>query len=215
MPPGAKLEHVELFHAQYRLSRPPGRNLTADEATALVVEPGCEVLGEVVDERGRPVARALVQVRWHGERRSRHAAFTGPDGRYHFGDVEADRWDLLVEPEGLAPKVVVVVADPGRPAVNQVVVEAGGSLGGIVVDAAGKPVAGASVGWIVLVDRSGVVQKSSTLGRITNTDADGRFRVDALPPGEVQVTAMESQGEGKAEVVLPVNRSDHVIKLAR
>ncbi len=212
MPPGAKLDWVELFDPRFLTSGRGRPVLTADRITPVVVEPGCTVAGEVVDEAGRPAVGASVQAREGGSRQGRYSAFTDAEGRYRFGNVRAGRWDLLVEPEAGAPRVVAVVADPARPAIQQVVVEAGGSVGGTVVDAAGQPVANEWVGWIELVDGSGRPQESSYLGRFTPTDADGRFRIDHLPAGAVRVTATDSAG-GKAEATLRVGRSDHVLRL--
>jgi len=215
MPPGAELDWIEVRHPSYRLARGEGLVLTAARPTAILVEPGCVVSGEVVDESGRPVAGASVGV---GDRRragGESVVFTGPDGRYRVANVAPGRCDLVVQPEAHAPKIVATVADPARPAIHQVVVEPGGSIGGKVVDAEARPVAGAPVGWITPVDPSGVPQRAydSPFHRMTYTADDGTFRLDSLPPGEFQITVMRPAGGARAEVVVKTNRRDLVVKL--
>lgn len=57
---------------------------------------------------------------------------------------------------------------------------------GMVVDAAGKPVAGA---W---------VWASALKGATTETDADGRFTLTGLPSAPVEIGAYDSDAQGKA-----------------
>ena len=72
---------------------------------------------------------------------------------------------------------LLVVAAAGRAAGGSVAVASGGSITGIVSDPDGRPVADAQV----------LLTQAASVAARVRTGADGRFRVDALPPGPYQV----------------------------
>ena len=94
----------------------------------------------------------------------------------------ANRW--VVVPAGLAVTILVWIA--------YVTTHSHGKLEGSVVDASGKPVAGATV---LLFERGFVTHQEKDR---TTTDASGRFRFEHNPSHSVQLEA-EAAGLGRTD----------------
>lgn len=102
---------------------------------------------------------------------------------------------LLVRPRGaLAPRALEVELLAGEARTITVDLAARGIVAGVVRDAADRPVARAEV-------RHGAY--AGFLSTLARTDADGRFVLDALPLGDVDLQ-VEKKGEGKAKATLRV-----------
>ncbi len=213
LPPGVKLDWFEVQHPQFYLASRGVMSLKADLARDLLVRVGCVVSGEIVDEIGRGVAGASVGIRPSGDSMVRHSIVTEGDGRYRFGNLAPGRYDLIVEPERLAFRTIAVVAEPNRPAINQVVVEAGWRIFGKVVDPEGRPIKDAAVGWPTPIDASGTADLSHSLNRISHTEADGTFQIIGLAPGKYRLRAMVGSPPRRAEVDASVNQADLVITI--
>jgi RNA polymerase sigma factor (sigma-70 family) len=166
--------------------------------------------GRVVDEQDRPVAGARVQVRLEndpkpagGDGRTRYdmwlaegkdAATTGADGRWHIDRVPNDpkvELSLLVShPEYVsderwrqAQKAGGITMAMLRQGTATLTLKRGVVVRGRVTDAAGKPIKDALV-------VQGNDPYFSWLPREFPTDADGRFRLPALAPGETTLTVI-------------------------
>ncbi len=163
---------------------PPGRWRSAGQrcdlrggdrlAERIALPAGGEVRGRVREVAGRPVAGARVAEGFAGGKQ----VATDVEGRFRLEGVAIGAIELFVRQEGtaLAQRRVVVPAD-GSPANVEVVLEAGRSVRGRVVDAAGAPVAGASV----VAEAAGFVGGRQQLDLVRGaTAADGAFELAGL-----------------------------------
>lgn len=171
---------------------PPGRD-RADLGTVLL-EPGAVLEGRVVDDAGTPVADARVDARptdrRMGARRSPMAGGREPvtsdlDGRFRVEDlVRGQRVEVVVKKSGYAEARVPGVTVPPEPPLV-IALEAAATLSGVVVDEDGDPVAGASIGIRAQGGGLGGLGGSFASG---NSDEEGRFTVQNVPPGDLVVT---------------------------
>ncbi len=160
----------------------------------VVLGPSALVAGVVLDEAGVPVADARVTIemtnrRWNDSVDSDaqgHWQVTG----FGAGKIVASAYsrthiatpDLIVPLDGVQPKLDVVLR-----------VEKGATVGGVVVDATGKPVADAHVG-------AGNGQAS--------TDEHGRFLVTGLDPGPTDIR-VDAERFGAPIQHVTLNRGGH------
>lgn len=168
----------------------------AVSATAL----SCRVHGVVRDGGGNPVARAAVL--WNGSRIV--SAETGPDGVYalHVGTGPNSR-PLLVAARGLAPRLVPLEIPAGTTEWPlDVALELGRVARGRVIDAAGNPVAGASV--------------TTSIGHAFEavTDVDGRFELAALPARATLGIEADAGLRGRGSTIWSTNGGEIEIVLA-
>jgi protocatechuate 3,4-dioxygenase beta subunit len=154
--------------------------------------PAATLEGEVVDEQGRPLQEAqmqLLQARTsvHDEATmlvyqsdARSPLATGAEGLFRFERLRAGlRFDLFVSHPGHPASYVSGVEVP-RQEPLRIVLQTGRTLTGRVVDDAGRPVPGASVHRI----RSMEAQRE-----LERTDAEGRFELRLLKPGPLAFAA--------------------------
>jgi RNA polymerase sigma factor (sigma-70 family) len=178
------------------------------ELRIALADAGGTVAGRVTDPAGEPVAGALVRI---GEDESSHGILTLPDGaaaqRSTFVEVATDA-EGAFRAVGVATGdhlVIVRAADlapwTGRCAVAayaetplEVRLAPGARCSGTVRDGAGAPVRGAEVE---------VGRWDSLLAFRARSAADGTYRLDGLPPGEVGIAA-EHEKHGKAAATLQV-----------
>ena len=155
--------------------------------------------GQVVDERGSPIAGAHVTVWAQGGSREtdalRHRATTDPQGRYRLRDIPHRAIDgmpmpvrLTVTRDGFAgtvsPTLALTERDPEKPVfVEPIRLERGVSLRGQVLDHRGQPVAGAMIRTNQPLLPGGSGGTPSTV----QTDKDGRFVIDGVRRGVVQL----------------------------
>lgn len=167
----------------------------------LVLVRGAAVEGEVRSRGGRDsIEGADVTLT---ARVGVYRARTDAEGSYHFRDVPPGPARLTVSHAGHAPRELEVeVPEPVRDRaakLARVVLEEGGSVEGRVLDARGDPVPGARVaaGAVPAYTPAGALPRG-----VVATDADGHFRLNDLPPGEVALEAyLPSKGRGRDEAV--------------
>jgi len=167
---------------------------------------GSRLMRRVLDESGRPIAGAAVSAgldaaseagppsvyQKPGQNYSAGAT-TGADGRYVLPALTKETYSVAIRPpEGrrLAPSVLrgVNAADGEDVPLQDVTLQAGGRLIGVVTGADGKPVAGAEASLHVpTAGRFGVT-------RTATTDAAGRFVFADLPTGRYDVTIRPASG---------------------
>lgn len=188
-----------------RLDREPGP-LDLGE---IVLDPGVELAGRVLDGRGRPAAGAEVQAHPAGRRR-----FVPP-------------WSRAVEPDSDVPRVVAdELGDfviPDRRAGERLTLEATltgsgrghlaevllptaepvtvrlqpiGRVSGRVLDERGGGVAEATVFAVHSIEETTASGGGSARMSLppTTADADGGFELDELPAGKLDLTARASDG---------------------
>lgn len=137
-------------------------------------------VGRVVDVLGEPVPAARIEL----VRDDRVAAATATDGEgvYRLGRVPAAGGDLHVSAPGKT-RVVLPWRGPTTPRTRHVTLMDGGVLSGTVVDAAGRPLAGATV-----------AVASRVHSQCTTTDAAGRFELGGVPLHRVELRAFCERG---------------------
>lgn len=205
LPVNLEVSHPDHLSASLKHLAPT----SGDTPLVIRMKPGAEVGGIVVDEQGRGVFGAWVELRRpSGGPGITSSIHTDDKGRYRFRNVAPGRWNLVVEPEKLAPVMVPIVADLARPVENQVVLPPGSNIRGKVVDAEGRAVANAAVGWIESLDGDAFV-----LNRMTRTAADGTFKIGPLPPGEFRLTGLAESPRRMGKVTAKANQVDALIRL--
>ncbi len=174
---------------------------------------GASVRGRVADPGGKPLAGATVQAQsFHPNRGfvQSETALTGPDGTYRidnlnpgkaFVSARLEGWhqpefprDLWQAMQGgkLPESCTAEVPEEGE-AVRDLVLAAGGTVEGVVVGPDGAPAAGIGVS----VSTKGEGQGGG--GTASPTDAEGRFRVAGVVPGEALVVhAGDAKGRSGA-----------------
>ena len=172
----------------------PGMGMARRKADAgaagvdFVLAPAGSITGTVVDEGGKPVDGFRVSARPTGRQATsggRSDTFGAADGRFSLEDVSEGEYVLDVNAPDRAPAAVSgIKVAAGRTAdVGTVRLSAGGTVRGLVVDAASAPVMGASV----TVSGPGRGFMRPTVP--ATTDPGGAFELRGVEPGTVQVMA--------------------------
>jgi protocatechuate 3,4-dioxygenase beta subunit len=151
------------------------------------------VSGRVSLKNGDSVPDATVSLESYGyTRQSPNPKKTQPDGTFRF-DVEPNtNLNVKATAEGYANawSDLVNIADDSVTGVV-ILMETGGTLAGVVVDPAGKPVLGADVGASVPPEE-GKAPEGNRFWE-TKSDADGKFVFFNLPSGEIVLNAAHAQ----------------------
>lgn len=196
--PGAALR-IDVFDAY-------GESLARQDAVApesgtfdvtLGAPPSRVLAGRVVDEAGRAIEGASVTARsvraddalaWSGGWRSGVAS--DGDGRFELRGAAAAALAVVVDAPGRAPWARASVA-PGDGSLRVVLARAA-RLRVTLLDARGEP---AAIEWLQAVPVAGDPLAGLVRGfDVSEGDAPGRWVVEGLPPGEVDLVA----GEGDA-----------------
>ena len=156
---------------------------------------GFAVEGVVVDREGRPVAGATVWLGLGGPLGAGTAAAeTAGDGTFRLRDM-CSPCEIGARAPGHAPSVTAMPSGaPGSVQRLKLALRGPGAVvSGRVVDPEGAPVAGALV-QVGPADIKMEFDETSLVGYqlrgvVVESDADGRFRVDGVRPGEIPVQA--------------------------
>jgi hypothetical protein len=146
--------------------------------------------GRVVDDRGEALRMFRVEARSVaalGAERPRDViardSFLSPDGRFVLDGLHAGRWDVVASALGHVSPVGRRVDVPADPAFELRLVRRA-HLSGVVVDARGRPIAGAKVTLASLPQGPSLAPDSDA----ATSAADGRFLLETAP-GAVTVRA--------------------------
>jgi len=183
---------VFVFHPDYKPFRQemvlePGAN-----HLDVIFEAGVEVAGRVVDERRAPVAGARVALRSLALReRQEYQGRTGIDGAFRISPVSRGHYRLYAESEGYSPAEArenLEVADESLDGI-EVVLEAGGAIVGQVV--------GLKPEELAQVEVEAHSEDSGSVSAVI--DAEGRYEVRHLRPGDYLVRASLAAGQRQAQ----------------
>ena len=134
--------HVTVNHADFKAER---RSLSRSEfglepdqepSAKIPLSRGITVVGKVTDERGNPIANALVRTRFTNEDR---ATTTGRDGTYFLSGCEPRMMRIVVSAKGRAMELQNVCVEPEMPPVD-FILKPGGHIRVVVLDESGKPI---------------------------------------------------------------------------
>ncbi len=185
------------------------------------LQPRLAASGMVVDEAGRPVAGARLEASYLPDRlqavkgytvyRSGGFARSAPSGRFRLAGLLAGvAYEMRIDREGFAPaRLELPAREAGKPVADlRIVLRAGRTLFGTVVDAGRRPVAGARVNlraaaptslqarlWVIRGDSNpdGCLPEAPT-------DAAGRFELKDLAAGTFDLTV---RARGFAPLTVP------------
>lgn len=183
------------------------------------LQPRLAASGIVVDEAGRPVAGADLKASFLPDRLAGikgYAAYSSggftrsaPSGRFRLSGLLAGvAYELLIHHEGFAPaRMELPAREAGKPAPDaRIVLRAGRTLFGSVIDGARRPVAGARVSLRPAAPTSFQARLSAQLFRQAArdleapTDAAGRFELKNLTAGAFDLTV---RARGFAPLTVP------------
>ncbi len=158
------------------------------EARLVLGGAGCVVTGSVVDPRGQAVAGARVTIACDDEAqpsepRRALRVIAATDGTFASKEVPAGERTIVAVGEGFAPRVQRITTTADAPTYVALALQVGASLSGRVTDAAGQPMANRNVSIGPARSLTGVDIPWGG-GRSIHTDTDGRYRLEALWPGE-------------------------------
>jgi RNA polymerase sigma factor (sigma-70 family) len=164
---------------------------------ALSLERGAALAGRVVDEKGRPIAKARVIATSASNPEpvdfvdpDRDAVVTTADGSFSIATLPAGTWRLTASFGDNAPTTSAPITLDGVHARSgyELRLLAGAVVHGTVTDTAGTPVPAANVSVVV---RSNLPWRTR---RQVLTDADGKFSIGGLAPYAVDVVAWHDSG---------------------
>ncbi len=147
----------------------------------LTLEPrpdGGSIVGVVLDHNGKPISGAELINMGNSTSDTRETK-TGQDGRFRLDNLYVDRnfgKEILVKARGTAPKRLKVETGPrDKPAEATITLDAGHRITGRVVDEKGNPLQSVRVYFAH-------GNHAFSDGGHVDTDKDGRFNFDSLPP---------------------------------
>jgi len=199
-----------------------------DRRPTVTVHAGRNLAGRVVDPEGKPVpgvdvmATAVVSQYWHAPW-WRGAATTDPDGRYvlkTFPPEPKCKVSLSVSKQGYGSRGsmlgngATLALEDGKAlteAQDIVLERADQTISGIVVDAEGKPVAGAEVYAYSDPVSMGSTSSTSIVASCVS-GADGKFTLKGLVKKSYDVGATFPDGKGWAQA--KVRAGEHDVRLA-
>lgn len=164
---------------------------TGREDVELVLEEGLRFEGRVVAESGAPIPGAKVTLFHQGHSRY-FPTSTGADGRFTSGSLPEGNYGLVASSPGLMP---AYVPDVRLEDLEAVILHKPRRLTGRVLLTDGTPAPGAEV-------------RMQASEQVVVTDAEGRFSLGALAPGDYEVLAERGGQQGFAEVVIAEEGGD-------
>lgn len=177
---------------------------STDEHPKITMVVGPRLVVHLVDRAGAPVAGVRVST-------GGVARHSNPDGVVTFRAVNGPSSDLQVIGTGYVSQLLSVKVgdDPHRTAETKIVLAPSVLMGGMVLDEAGAPVAGAKVY---------AKQSETDWTMFGESDASGHWTLDGFGPGRVSVEAwtdVDTEVPGPAVVLGKRPRLDLVLRVER
>jgi large repetitive protein len=193
----------------WRIASPPMRAQVPDGGGSdfgdVAVCAGAKLFGRVVDDDGRPIARAEVRAIAAG---GDSTASTDDDGRFVLRAVAIDRpVEVVATHPDHAPGRTERVVAPAKSetSVGDVRLVSGSTICGVVTDALGRPIAGASVR---ARDEDLPATQPPITDRAVETAADGSYRAAHLLAGRYAIVASAPGFASASRGGVVVSRSD-------
>lgn len=203
---GAELgrQEVLFLHPSHgRVAKPfeiqPGVNILD-----VTFEPGVEVAGRVVDETGKPVPGARVELAPENRFEPRlYRDVTGEDGRFRLSPVLAGRYRLKAGADGFTDtERPGTLAIAGEPVSNlEITLDRGAALSGKIL--------GLSPEDLPQVEVEARADSGETVAAWT--DGRGRYEIRSLAPGDWTVTARLWDDQRQARTRVAIRRSDREV----
>lgn len=158
----------------------------------LVFGPLAVIAGRAVDDRGAPLRELSLALRVVSEHEGAFSGSAEPllvdDGEFEHRAVDPGEWEAWLTSPGHVRSASVRFTQPGTVPRFDVVMPRCGRVRGFVVDAAGKPVAGARVQTTASAapDEDEIFSSNANRRR---SSAKGRFALDDVTPGTVELVA--------------------------
>lgn len=186
LPSGAvvDLEVTAGGHAPILLTR---LAVPTEEPIRIVLEPGTQLGGVVIDDRGEPVADAVVLVApREREGAVRRVTSTDREGRFDVEGVATGETEVVVTAEGYRQARQVVALDGETlPEELEIRLVRGGVVRGVVLAPSGEPVAEVLVEAVL--SEPGTSRPARY--RTTSSDGSGRFALEGLETGRWRLSA--------------------------
>lgn len=198
-------QEVRIFHPHYKRILQSLRIEEGANRFDVELEAGVKVGGRVLDQEGRPVAAAEVELTTsRSELRQRqyrqYRARTGEDGRFLLHPVASGSYRLLARAQGLATaelaEPVVVSSQPVEGL--EIVLRRGATISGKVLGLSAEELGAVAV----------TAHGEAGENRPASIDSEGRYEVRDLQTGDWLLRASLWQGERQVEVRVPVGPSD-------
>ncbi|MDB5304134.1 MAG: hypothetical protein JWM97_1683 [Phycisphaerales bacterium] len=173
------------------IKMPAGVTVTDERASAAGIAGGSAVIADLYDmETSKPVAGAQIVVRKSKGQNAYETAATGTadeKGHLLLKSVPAGSYEIVASADGYVPRMVGYAEFRGDTLKRYTVeLAAPARIEGTVADTRGKPIAGVNV-------RADTVMASNGRGypmterKLVTTDENGRFVIEGLPRGSVQL----------------------------
>ncbi len=176
---------VGLLHPEYvvKSGQRPSQVELLNGTSILVMKRGLHLSGIVRDQQGKPINDAVIDTGGcrsttpYGEMiENCTSPRTSADGSFSVGCLAQGSKDIVVSAVGHAPQIVPLEIDEGMEPI-EVRLKRGKTYLGQVVDAEANPIEGVKID----VGDWEIGRKRARLTRITQTDSQGRFRIENLP----------------------------------
>jgi beta-lactamase regulating signal transducer with metallopeptidase domain len=164
--------------------------------------PADTISGTVLTPEGKPAADVKILGFSMPDRRDFNSMSftetkTEADGQFHLNVIKDASSVYWVLPRNFAS--IERFIDKDRKAQGTITLEAGVRSGGVVVDAAGKPLANVAVNIRTIDGNTGGLPVTSSLSRGAVTDSEGRFAFLPLPVGNYRLEVSEFRSEPTQE----------------
>ncbi len=199
-PPG--VQRISVFHLDYPQLDTTYRLEPEHNTLDLQLEAGVEVSGRIVDGQGRPVFGATVAL--HGAGRRDYTALSATDGGFVFPTVARSRYRIGASREGYADSVTSEEIRVERETVTglEIALDEGATLTGSILGLQPDELSRVEVGAILVGARI----------RRAEIDAEGRYRLANLEPGDWTLRASVWSGERQVTVYQPIRCGDRIIE---